>query len=139
MLKYKRKKGFTLIEILVVLAILAILMTIAFIFLGDQGKRARLATATSSVKSAMTIAATCRVMGGAIQSPPDDDPGPGGAICSGVTTISDTAVWPKLPDKCRYCAPNGTKITFQCQNDTCASVSDKSYCDYDSTQCVQAE
>jgi prepilin-type N-terminal cleavage/methylation domain-containing protein len=143
LLKYKQSKesGFTLIEIMVVLVILAILMTISFVFLGDQGKRARLATATASVKSSMTIAATCQVMGGtgAVQAPPDDSRGPGNAICSGVSTIPDTSVWPKLPEKCLYCGRDGTKINFECQNKACADISTKSFCDYNNTQCVQNE
>lgn len=129
--------GFTLIEVLVVLAILAILMTIAFIFLGDQGKRARLATATSSVKSAMTIAAACQVIEGTVQEPPDGIRGPGDTICTGAASISENSVWPQLPEKCRYCGRDGTKINFECQNADCASVSGKSFCDYNNTQCVQ--
>lgn len=139
MLKYRKgkKEGFTLIEVLVVLVILAILMTIAFVFMGDQGKRARLATATSSVKSAMTIAAACQVSGGTIQTPPDGSRGPGNAICTGAPSISENAVWPELPQKCLYCGSDGTKINFQCQNTACVSVSTKSFCDYNTTQCIQ--
>lgn len=137
-LKYKqdREKGFTLIEILVVLVILAILMTIAFVFLGDQGKRSRITTATSSIKSAMAIAGACYAMGTTPSSPPDGNRGPGSLIC-GDGKISNTAVWPELPEKCLYCGNDGTKINFECQNTACGNVSEKSYCDYNTTQCVQ--
>jgi prepilin-type N-terminal cleavage/methylation domain-containing protein len=143
--KKNNKRGFTLIEVLAVLTILGILMTIALIFMGNQGKRARFATATSSVKSAMTIAATCQVLGGVISDPESDNrDGGGNYICSGVSQVSNT-VWPLLPEKCSYCGKgetgtdDETKIWFQCLDESVCSgnESDYSYCDYDTTQCVQ--
>lgn len=135
----KGNSGFTLIEVLIVLVIISILMTIAFIFLGDQGKRARLATAASSVKSAMTIASTCQILGGIVQDPPDNgDQGPGTAICTGVASLPATSVWPKLPDKCYYCWKGNTEpknIRYRCDG-SCDENTD-SYCNYDNTQCVQ--
>jgi len=144
LLKYRQSKesGFTLIELLIVLTILAILMTIAFVFLGDQGKRARLTTASMSVKSAMTIAAACYTSGGTISNPPsgiNSGRGPSSdPVCVGSPTLSAEAVWPQLPEKCRYCGDitADSKIEFECQNSSSCGAG-SSYCKIDTTQCIQ--
>lgn len=137
------QNGFTLMELLVVLGIIGILVTITFIALEGLGKKSRLATASSSMKSATTVATTCLSIGGVVSDPGTDTRVPlsGGnpiPVCSGITQISSESVWPNLPSECLYCGKTGTTIYYQCSNDTsCGSVSDKSYCDYQSGRCVQ--
>lgn len=126
-----------MIEILVVLAILAILMTIVFVSLGNQRQRARLAGATSSVKSAMTLAATCYTMGGTVNSPPtDSQTGNSIAVCGDSQTVG-SSVWPDLPQRCYYCGMSGTQVFFECMASSCDGASQKSFCDIGTTQCVQ--
>ncbi len=128
------KKGFTLIEILVVLAILAILSTIVFVAVGNQRQRARLAAAASSVKSAMTLAATCAMFDGNVRQP--DSQG-GNTLCVGSQQISALIVWPSLSNNCFYCNIEGSKITFRCSGSCGGVAGEDSYCNYDTTQCTQ--
>lgn len=133
------REGFTMIEILLVMAIISILSTIVFASIGNQRQRARLANATSSVKSATTIATTCHAMGGDISNPGvDNRDGDGKYICSGVMQV-DNVLWPKLPESCSYCGKNGTKIMFQCTKDGKCSGSEPDYssCDFNNSKCVQ--
>lgn len=132
----KFSAGLTLIEILVVIAIIAILATIVFVAIGNQRQRARLAGAAASVKSTMTIAAACTVSGGTVSDPPDGRGPSDYPVCSGASSYSQS-VWPKLPEKCRYCgAISDLKINFECRG--ASSCGEKpSFCSIETTECVQ--
>jgi prepilin-type N-terminal cleavage/methylation domain-containing protein len=144
----KKDAGFTLVEMMVVVVIIGILASIVFAAIEGQGKRTRLAVATTSLKNAMTVATTCFSLGGEINDTGVDvqypiQPIEGGSplpvlICKNVSQFSE-AYWPKLPDGCRYCKTKETKVLFQCSNTGCDEVAaaDMSSCDYKSGQCEQ--
>lgn len=131
------EKGLTMVEILVVIAIIAILATVVFVSVGNQRQRSRLAGATTSVKSAMTIAGACYAMGETINAPPVDSRiGSSVQVCGGAQSVGNSSVWPDLPEKCYYCGMSGTQVLFQCTGGSCSGVGEKSSCDYDSTECI---
>lgn len=129
-----KRKGFTLIEVLVVLAILAILATIVFVSIGNQRQRARLTGAASSVKSAMTLAAACAMFDGTVRQPSAQG---GNQLCEGSSQVSASIVWPALSGNCFYCTIESNNITFRCSGSCGGIGGGDSYCNYDSTQCVQ--
>jgi len=95
-------KGFTMVEILIVMSIIAILATVLFVSLGNQRQRARVAGAVAAVKSAMPITLTCVSIDGTVQPP---DVSGGNPICSGSPESPADSVWPVLSNNCHYCNP----------------------------------
>lgn len=126
-----KRKGFTLVEILVVMAIIAILASIVFVSLGNQRQRARVTAAVASIKSAMTPAMTCSSLDGTVQVPVAVG---GNALCLGSDETPETILWPVLSNNCVYCGLNGSKVEFNC--DACGSGNGgNSFCDFTTTQC----
>jgi len=126
-------RGFTLIEILLVIAIIAILATIVFVGTAGQRQRARMTGAVASVKSAMTPAMACISLDGEIQEPAETG---GNAICSGSSEISESITWPVLPNNCFYCdMPYEGTITFRCSGSCGGIGGEDSFCDYRTSQC----
>jgi len=76
-------QGFTLVELLLVIAIIGILAAVLFVSLGAQRKRARVATFKENMRGLVTAATACHDAGGSIQAVQ------GGAVCSigGMGTI----------------------------------------------------
>ncbi|MDI6777596.1 MAG: type II secretion system protein [Patescibacteria group bacterium] len=125
--------GFTMIEILLTLAIIAILGTIVFAGASGQRQRARVTAAVASVKSAMTPAMTCVSLDGKISAPMAGSIG-GGAICSGSEEFSEPPiVWPTLTNGCFYCGMSENTVLFRCSG-SCGD-GNESFCDYQTTQC----
>jgi type IV pilus assembly protein PilA len=91
----KYSKGFTLVELLVVIAIIGILAAVVMVSLSSQSNRARRSTALQTIKSVMPEIAACLTQGGAINTAaPTSTSTGGGNICS-VTTYT-MATWPSL-------------------------------------------
>lgn len=122
-----------MVEILVVLAIIAILASIMFVSLGNQRQRARVAGALSSVKSAMPITITCQSFDGDIQSPNEMG---GNPVCNG-SAESPEGSWPVLSNNCKYCGLSSDELSvrFTCA-DICVEGED-SVCNIKSGKCEQ--
>jgi prepilin-type N-terminal cleavage/methylation domain-containing protein len=82
--------GFTLVEILLVIAMIGILAATIFVSLNGQRKRAKLASAMESIRSVMPVAVECYLMNKGLGTWNDATTG-GGAICAG-----NAATWPTL-------------------------------------------
>jgi prepilin-type N-terminal cleavage/methylation domain-containing protein len=106
MKKHTKKSGFTLIEILVVIAIIAILVTAILISLNGSRKKARINAAKTELKSAMTAVVMCNITGTA--SVPGSDTG-GGVICAG-----SIPTWPVLSWGYKYTDFNLMKYLGDC-------------------------
>lgn len=93
MQKKKVESGFTLVELLLVIAIIGILAAVLFVGLGKQRERARLTTFKENMRGLVTAATACTDGGGEIYTgiPDGDDPlcknGPSGI--GNVPTITD--------------------------------------------------
>ncbi len=85
----KNKKGFTLVELLLVMAIIGILAGIIFISIGPARKRARITAFKKTMQDIATAATLCVDSGGTIQ------PAAAGAetaLCSGETDMGNYSV-----------------------------------------------
>lgn len=65
-MKKINKKGFTLVELLLVIAIIGILAAVLFVSLGKQRERARMTTFKENVRGLVTAATACRDAGGEV-------------------------------------------------------------------------
>jgi len=102
-MKKINKKGFTLVELLLVLVIISILSTIIFISIGNQREKAKLNAILQTADGALAIAQECyfRVEGVDL---PDNDTVPTNEICQYSKTI-----WPPVSvDDCNYSTVGGT-------------------------------
>lgn len=84
--------GFTLVELLLVIAIIGILASVLFVAMGSQRKRARLTAFKSGVRGNLPAWITCTDSGGSVKSGSADG---SVAICSG-GSISDN--YPEITD-----------------------------------------
>lgn len=62
----KTNKGFTLVELLLVIAIIGILAAVLFVSLGKQRERARMTTFKENMRGLVTAATACRDAGGTV-------------------------------------------------------------------------
>lgn len=94
MKKKMNKKGFTLVELLVVVSIIGILAGIVLVSLNSGRERTRKASLQSTLSSIITVANMCVNDSGTINPPAGTGTSAGGnAICS-LTDI--TEIWPVL-------------------------------------------
>ena len=93
------KKAFTLIEILIVVAIIGILAAIILVNLNSSRKKARINSAKISAASAMPAVIAC-ADGGALVNPATLEPG--GDICSNLSIGLKGAKWPILKNDYVY-------------------------------------
>lgn len=89
-MKIKNSKGFTLVELLLVIAIIGILAAVLFVSLGKQRERARMTTFKENMRGLVTAATACRDAEGNIQN------AQGANICS-VTALGMGNI-PELKD-----------------------------------------
>jgi len=109
------RAGFTLIEILVVVAIIGMLASIVFAGLGGVRSRGRIASAQSSLRNFYTGLLLCSdaVVGDAVNLPKSDSQnGGGGPICEDALVTSSAYV--SLPNGWMYC---DVTATGNCGND----------------------
>ncbi|MFA5994022.1 MAG: type II secretion system protein [Parcubacteria group bacterium] len=97
MKKNKNNFGFTLVELLVVIAIIGILASIVLVSLGSAKEKANRASAISTLSSIMSEMTLCSIDGGGT-----DGYVAGHPICtdgSGTVVVGHTNVWPDIVAK----------------------------------------
>jgi prepilin-type N-terminal cleavage/methylation domain-containing protein len=124
----EKKPGFTLIEILIVVGIIALLATIILASVSNSKKNARLANAKTAVRSALPIIISCKDSGGIVAVPP---PSGNILICNSGYPAS---FWPPLEAGYLYVGgagydtrdcnfaisnPDGPNIICNCISQTC--------------------
>ncbi len=88
--KQRNEKGFTLMELLTVIAIIGILAATITMSLSGQRKRAKLTSAMETGRSVMPVAVECYLTNKTFSTWTNTSTG-GGVICAGTT-----AIWPSL-------------------------------------------
>lgn len=89
--KINFKKAFTLIELLIVIAIIGVLAGVILVSTSSARQKASDSSMMQSVKSASTAVAACLISGTSLGVVSGTAPTEGTAICTG------SGVWPNLP------------------------------------------
>jgi len=120
------KGGFTLVEVLLVIAIIGILAATIYVGMGGQRNRARAHSALESIRSALPYAVDCYIQG--------DQPirrSAGGNVCNPANAFT----WPALPTGCSYLGnadiSGDTQIAY-CNSD---SAGLRVYCSVENARC----
>jgi prepilin-type N-terminal cleavage/methylation domain-containing protein len=95
-------KGFTLVEILLVIAIIGILASVLFMNMGGQRARARGHAALESMGSALPYVSECYLQNGTVQSPSS-----GGPVCSLPTGMTYPVIGSGSTSGCSYISGGG--------------------------------
>ncbi|MDO9231360.1 MAG: prepilin-type N-terminal cleavage/methylation domain-containing protein [bacterium] len=117
------KKAFTLIELLIIIAIIGILASAILIGISQSRKNARINGAKTSMKSVLTAIIACKDGSGAVANPIA-----GNDICNPVSAGLANAKWPVLLYGYTYVAGgiyNSTSCSFEIStnNDTASNLS----------------
>ncbi len=109
---WKNKSGFTLIEILLVIAVIGILSSVILVGIGGVRKKARTSAALKTAESATAELAYCYLNDKDINQWDNSRSG-GRNICEGA------GKWPPLIHRCRYDSFNATNHEFliKCNGD----------------------
>jgi prepilin-type N-terminal cleavage/methylation domain-containing protein len=130
----KSNKGFTLIEILVVVGIIGILSSVVFSSLGNARAKARTASAQQTMGSIFAGLVSCWGEGATVVTPTEAQDGGGLAVCAGSATN-----YVNLPNGWVYCDDDvggtcttasspisisayGDSLTVTCTDTGCATL-----------------
>jgi prepilin-type N-terminal cleavage/methylation domain-containing protein len=127
-MKKYNSKGFTLVELLLVIAIIAILATVLFVSLGGQRERARVTSFKENMRGLITAYTACRdgngtAVGGAADGTV--------TLCNPAGTSGITSTIPKTPN----CNGSGN-VTITMTNGTADNWSFSSTCTRSAGTCV---
>lgn len=113
------KKAFTLIELLIIIAIIGILMSAILISVNQARKNARINSAKTSIQSVLSAIIACKDGGGAIASPVANN-----NICNPVSAGLANAKWPTLPSSYNYASGtyNSNNCSFAISNSDTADL-----------------
>lgn len=110
-----RKRGFTFIELMVVVGIITLLVTIILVNISQSRQKARINSAKTSLKTALPAIMECKNNYGHVSTPTA-----GEDICTTMVGLTG-AKWPKLPKGYIYGIVSGTafkvsgdSITLSC-------------------------
>lgn len=118
----QNKKAFTLIELLIIVAIIGLLASAILVSIGQSRKNARINTAKTSLKSILPMVISCLDSKGPLIGPDSINNG-GNTICGTVVGGS----WPVLANGYRYVNGNLTNpgtcfFTVSTSNDNAANL-----------------
>jgi type IV pilus assembly protein PilA len=115
--KINKKKGFTLIEIMVAIAIMAILTAVILVNMQGYAKDARASKASAQLSGVVPAIYSCYGNGGSINWPTQNSTG-GGSICS---IDPSYGTWPKVgpgTDLSTYFYGNWTNLSLNISSDS---------------------
>ncbi len=129
----KNKKGFTLVELLLVMAIIGILAGVIMVGMGSSRKKARVTSALKTADSIVAEAAECYLKNGTFSGPSDNNLG-GGVIC-----VGGSSVWPELAKKCDYTNISVANFTFDivCNKSGKNPEGDVIQCSVENASCIK--
>lgn len=139
MQKRKMKKGFTLVELLLVIAIIGILAAVLFVGLGNQRERARVTTFKENMRGLVTAYTACTDGAGIIYEGPAN--GTSGACTGGTSGVSGAV--PKIT-QCNDASANVTLASTVSSGDqwdvsaTCARTAGNCVADCNADGCTFA-
>lgn len=106
----KGRKGFTMIEILMITAIVVILTVVSLITFNNSKRKARINTTKSVLKTTLPVIISCKDSGGTVNIPLGNESDGNKLICS---SGFPNSYWPKLTDGYSY---GSTMVSFNTVN-----------------------
>ena len=125
------RQGFTLTELLLVMAIIGILAGVIMVGMGSSRKKARVTSALKTADSVLAEAAECYLKNGTFNQWINDSSGTG-PIC-----VGSSGQWPELVSKCAYSNFNASAFTFEIICNQTSNGNDVISCDVANASCVK--